>query len=212
MGLEALSAAQLVVATFHPGASPAGHHWEITDQDGAELYRTKRVHSGGAFKRAAWKAVTLTGLDSGNDIHVQLRDGSGETVARISSENARPAAIVTATGPAGETIARCVHERDGLHLDDGITVPIEAGADDIGPWPVLGADGASLGELVGGMPGPSTTPTWSELLIPYAPNQSSDFARTMHLGVRRAMRYALKPAGRPSPAVALLPLLAGLTY
>jgi hypothetical protein len=207
MSLEALTTAEVVVASFHAGTTAGGHHWTIEDQSGTELFRTRRVHTGGVLARAAWKAVTLTGMDAGNDIHVDLLGPDGTAVARLSSENAKPA-VVTATGPAGEEIARSVHDGPALTLGGGAVVDVEGD----GPWPVRGAGGESLGELLGGEPGPSTTATWTELLLPYAPNQSSDFARTMHLGLRRVTRYAFKPEGRPPVESALLPLLAGLTY
>lgn len=213
MSLEALSAQRLVAAVFRPGATAAGHHWTIEDEQGNVLLRTERTHRGGRFARAAWKAVTLTGLDAGNDIHLQLVGADDAVVARFESENATPA-VVSAMDPHGVPIARSVREGDDLTLyspnSDLVIASVHTEGD--GPWSVLDPLGDKVGELLAGEPGPDTTPSWLEPLVPYAPNTSSDFARTMHLGLRRVMRYALLPEGRPPQAVALLPLFAGLSY
>ena len=151
-------------------------------------------------------------MDSGNDIHCELlgRDGA---VARLSSANAKPA-VVTVTDANGLAIGRSVHEGDRLALDDGSGRALaDVVLHEDGAWIVRDGAGADLGELLAGDPGPSTAMSVFEMLTNYAPNMSSDFARTMHLGVRRVMRYALgrSDASAP-PVVGLLPLLAGLSY
>ena len=205
--LDALCAQELLVATFRPGQSPAGHHWTVQDASGTVLARTKRVHSGGRLARTAWKAVTLTGLDAGNDIFVELLGAGDVKLARLESIAAQPA-IVTATGESGAPVGRSVKDGATMRLDGGAVMEAEGD----GPWAVTASGGAHLGELLAGEPGPSTSASWLDILVPVAPTNSGDFARTMHLGLRRVMRYAFKPEGRPTPELALLPLLAGLTY
>lgn len=205
--LDALCGQEMVVALFHAGKTAGGHHWTVEDAQGEVLATTRRVHSGGRLARAAWKAVTLTGMDAGNDIHVELVGTGDAVLARLESANAKPA-TVTVTGPAGEPVVTSTRADGVLTLDSGATMPTEGDS----PWTVTDAAGRPLGELLAGEPGPSTTMSVWEMLIPYAPNMSSDYAKTMHLGLRRVLRYAFRPEGRPDPGLALLPLLAGLTY
>jgi hypothetical protein len=195
-----------IVATFHAGRTAGGHHWTLA-AGGEELARTRRVHSGGRLKQAAWKAVTLTGMDAGNDIHAELVSADGAVLARLESANAAPP-VVTATGPGGEPVVSATRDGDRLLLDGGVVLHAEGES----PWPVTGPGGERLGELLAGAPGPKTEQTWSEMLLGYEISAAGDFARTMHLGLRRVTNYALRTEARPTPALALLPLLAGLTY
>jgi len=213
--LDALSTEIAVPVTFHAGLTAGGHHWDVHGPDGAVLARTRRVHQGGGAKRALFSTVTLLGLDAGNDIHVELVGANDTVLLRASSINEAPA-TVTVTDPSGATLCRATNAGGTLTIADAggqalATVP----HDGDGPWPVLGPDGTPLGELVAGQPGPGTTQSVREMLAPIAPTDSSDVARTMHLGLRRVLSYTLVRAEtetRLPLGVALAPLLAGLTY
>jgi len=196
--LDELAAAGILQARFHAGASPSAHHWTLEDAGGQELARTRRVHSGGMLQRAVWKTVTLTGLDSGNDIHVELVGADDAVLARASSFNAQPRTVAV-TDAAGLSLARTTNADGKITLESGdpgrVLATVEH-SDGDEPWPVIDPDGAQIAELLVGDPA------------------SSDTARTVHLGLRRVVRYTLAPAGDADVpvGVALLPLLAGLTY
>jgi len=216
--LEELGAARAIVAVFHAGQTALGHRWSVADAAGNELIRTRRTHHGGLVKRALWKSVTLTGLDSGNDLYVDLLDSSDAVVARASSLNQKPP-TVTVADPRNRPFGRLRRDGAQLVLESGDSPSTVASitADGDGPWPVTGPGGERYGELLAGDPGPSTSPSWLELLGVEPMSRSSDFARTMHLGIRRVLRYTLlrSESDAPPPApviVALLPLLAGLSY
>lgn len=202
-------------AEFCAGTTPLGHRWELRRFDGSLLARTARVHRGGAVAQRLWKVVVLTGMDAGNDIHVELRGARGAVLARISSINEKPAPV-TVSDPDGRRIAKSVHHKDALTVydaDDRMTVRIACQGD--GPWPVNGAQGAVIGQLVGGEPGPSVSPQLSELLLsPQTALNSAAYNNSQHLGLRRVTRYTFiaENGGPPPMPVVLLPLLAGLTY
>ncbi|PJE15468.1 MAG: hypothetical protein CK428_05040 [Mycobacterium sp.] len=200
---------------FCGGTTPLGHRWELRRFDGSLLARTARVHRGGAVAQRLWKLVVLTGMDAGNDIHVELRGARGAVLARISSINEKPAPV-TVSNPDGRLIAKSVHHKDDLTVygaDDCIVARLACQGD--GPWPVNDAKGAVIGQLVGGEPGPSVSPQLSELLVsPQTALNSAAYNNSQHLGLRRVTQYRFITATEgPAPMpVALLPLLAGLTY
>ncbi|MCV7258727.1 hypothetical protein [Mycobacterium shimoidei] len=201
-----------ISAVFHAGASPLGHHWEIIDGNDAVLAASRRVHHGGKLAQKFWKLSTLTGMGVGDNIHIDLIGADGP-LARATSINDKPA-IVTVTDPAGVRVARSERRGDTLTVygpNDERIAEITCGGE--GPWPVRDGDGATLGELLAGEPGPSRAVGVSVLVDPQFALNTAAYARSMHLGLRRARRYAYNPATKPQPlALALLPLLCALTY
>jgi hypothetical protein len=111
---------------------------------------------------------------------------------------------------------RSTRQGDRLELvrpaSSSVVAAVEATGD--GPWRVVDSAGAVLGELVAGRLGPSTQASWWEILDDL-PTAAADNARTMHLGLRRVLQYSFARAEsgvRLDAAIALLPLVAGLTY
>jgi hypothetical protein len=205
-----------IAATFKAGATPLGHHWEIHSHTGALLARTTRIHNGGKLAQLFWKAWTVTGMGAGDDIHVELVGADGHVLARATSVNDNPA-IVTMTDPAGTQVARSVRERKDVALHGHDDQPLaQLHCDGDGPWPVHSTAGDVLGQLLAGEPGPSVAPKlWEWAAYPDLALNSMTYSQSMHLGLRRVKQYAFEPAGQSAPlpaALALLPLLTGLTY
>ncbi len=200
-------------AVFHPGATPAGHFWEVRSDAGDPLAHSARIHHGGKVAQAFWKWWTVTGMGVGDDIHIELRGADEASLAHITSLNDKPA-VVTVTDPTGARVARSQRTQDVLTLygcDDAPLAEVTCAGDC--PWPVLDTAGTELGELVAGEPGPSTALSKWVWLDPQYALDTATYARSMHLGLRRVKRYAYLPTTRPQPAsLALLPLLCGLTY
>lgn len=210
-------------AVFIAGATPLGHRWELRGTDGALLALTVRVHSGGKAAQQWWKLVTLTGMDVGNDIHVELRGAGDEVLARISSINDKPAPV-TVSDPDRRQIAKSVRTKDRKKDRDKDRVTVYGSDDTVlahvvcegdGPWQVRDGAGAVVGQLVGGEPGPSLRPEMLQsLFFPREAANSAAYKQSQHLGLRRVTQYTFLSATEktPSLALALLPLLAGLTY
>jgi hypothetical protein len=205
-----------IATNFNAGATPLGHHWDIRSHTGALLARTDRVHKGGKLAQAFWKAWTVTGMGVGDDIHVELVGAQRRVLARATSVNDNPA-IVTVTDPAGKQVARSVRERKSVTVygdDDQPLAEMQCEGD--GPWPVRTAAGDVLGELLAGEPGPSVSPKlWEWAVFPDVALNSAAYSQSMHLGLRRVRHYAFEPFGQSAPLaapLALLPILAGLTY
>lgn len=202
-------------AVFCAGASPLGHRWELRGTDNVLLARTARVHSGGKAAQKFWKLVTLTGMDVGNDIHVEVRGAGGAVLGRISSINEKPAPV-TLSDPDRRQIAKTVRKKDDVTVfgsDDSVLAHLVCDGD--GPWPVLDRAAVVVGRLVGGEPGPSLRPELLEsLLFPREAINSAAYKQSQHLGLRRVTRYTFLPTTGKTPSLplALLPLMAGLTY
>jgi hypothetical protein len=201
------------MARFHAGGTALGHHWQLVATDGRLLARTVRVHSGGKAAQTFWKFLTLTGLDANNDIHVELRGADDSVLVRLSSIYDKPA-IVTVANPEGSQLAKATREKFDFTLTGPADEPLaELTCDGDGPWPVRNPAGPLIGELLAGQPGPSLSPPLWHWIDPQLALNTATYARTMHLGLRRVTQYAFAPtAGTETPAVALLPLLCGLTY
>jgi hypothetical protein len=205
-----------IATTFKAGATPLGHHWDIHSHTGALLAQTARVHNGGKLAQAFWKTWTVTGMGVGDDIHVELVGAEGQVLGKATSVNDKPA-IVTVTDPAGAQVARTIRERKSIALhgpDDQPLAQLECDGD--GPWPVRTAAGHLLGELLAGEAGPSMSPAmWEWVAFPDVALNSAAYEKSMHLGLRRVRQYAFEPASQSGPLLtplALLPILAGLTY
>lgn len=209
--LDDFAACGGVTAVFNAGSTALGHHWKLFGQNGSELAHTDRVHSGGKVARVWWKAVTLTGMDVNNDIHVELVGADGTALARASSTYTEPTVTVSdATGrPWGRTRRNdkvvTVYGPD----DDALS---EFTCDGDSPWPVRSPAGDVLGEVLAGVPGPSLSPDLWMWLDPQGALNDQAYNQTMHLGLRRVMQYSFAPARRVQPVLALLPLLCGLSY
>ena len=209
--LDDVNGATTVV--FHPGATPAGHFWEVRCQTGDPLARSTRIHRGGKFAQVFWKWWTVTGMGVGDDIHIELLGVDDVVLGCITSLNDKPA-VVTVTDPAGTRVARSQRRRDVLTVYGSDDAPLaELTCEGDGPWPVRDTAGTELGELLAGEPGPSTALSkWVWVDPQYALNTAT-YARSMHLGLRRVKRYSYLPTTRPQPStLGLLPLLCGLTY
>jgi hypothetical protein len=214
-----------IAAVFRAGLTGGEHRWELRSAAGDLLAVTARVHTGGRGARAFWKLLTLTGMDAGNDIHVELRGAQGRVLARITSANDAPATVtvlddagaLVATSRRDKTLLLKVKHPDTfvvMDADDHIVASVDCEADQ--PWPVVDGDGALVGELVAGKPGPTLSPSWSDWIDPTWALSVATYANAQHLGIAGAQQYtavvhAEAPEGR-SVATALLPLIAGLSY
>lgn len=214
-----------IAALFCAGLTGDGHHWELRSAAGELLAVTARVHKGGRGARAFRKVLTLTGMDAGNDIHAELRGAQGCVLARISSTNAAPA-IVTVLDDAGAPVARSIRDKTLLlrvkhpdkfvvvDADEQRTCSVDCEGDP--PWPVLDGNGAVIGELLAGTPGPTLSPTWTDWLDPKWGLSVATYAHGQHLGIADSQQYTAVahggPSDRQSTVLALLPLLAGLSY
>jgi hypothetical protein len=212
--LDDISRGGGITATFHPGSTALGHHWQLAAQDDTLLAHTARVHSGGKPAQMIWKFLSVTGLDANNDIHVELIGADNVPLVRASSSYSKE--TVTVLDPAGLPVARSKREKKKLSIYGADDAPVaELNCEGDGPWPVQSPAGEVLGELLAGEPGPSLSPELWHWVDPQWALNTATYARTMHLGLRRVKRYSLAPnsSGQALPAaVTLLPLLAGLTY
>jgi hypothetical protein len=220
--LEDLSRYGEIAAVFLAGASGNDHRWELRSSAGELLALTKRVHSGGRFAKTYWKLVSATGMDAGNDIHMELRGADDRVLASISSTNDAPA-VVTVTDGTGRLVARSTREKTLLlkvkhpdilvvhDADDRVCAQIEC--EDDSPWQIRDEADGILGELLAGEPGPSLAPRWYTWVDPKWAMSDATYDRGQHLGIRRVTQYSAALNGASLPlAVTLLPLIAGLTY
>jgi hypothetical protein len=201
-----------ITAVFQAGATALSHHWQLYDRDGSTLARTARVHNGGKAAQVFWKALSVTGLDANNDIHVELLGAEERPLARASSTYSNE--TVAVVDPAGQQVARSKRDKKTLVVcgsDDSALFEMVCDGD--GPWPVRDSAGTVIGELLAGEPGPSLSPALWQWVDPQFALNTATYARTMHLGLRRVKQYSFAPSVHPlPPALALLPLLCGLSY
>mgnify|MGYP006053480523 FL=1 len=226
--LDELASYEGVTAVFRAGANADSHHWELRSSAGDPLALAARVHRGGRAAKAMRKVLAVTGMDAGNDVHAELRGAEGRVLARISSLNAAPA-TVTVDDSGGQRIARSVREKTLLlRVQHPDAIAVHAAHDEVvarlpcedeGPWAVHDGAGTVVGELLAGKPGPSLAPHWSLWMEPKWALSSATYAASQHLGIRRVTQYTFLPHVRPGGSretlplgLALLPLLAGLTY
>jgi hypothetical protein len=212
-------------ALFVAGVTAGKHHWELRAATGELLAVTARVHNGGRVAQAYWKLVTLTGMEAGNDIHVELRGADDRVLARITAANDAPA-TVTITDENGVRIAHSVREKTLLlRVKEPDAIAVHGSGDDVvarmdidgdGPWTVHDGSGAALGELFGRR----ARPVAGAALV--AVDRAEVGAVGRGLQQQPAARYPasdpvhLQP-GRRIPCagigpLALLPLITGLTY
>lgn len=221
--LSDLSGSGDTAAVFRAGSSSNEHRWELSSAADELLAVTRRVHRGGRAAQALWRVVSATGMDAGNDIHLDLIGAQNCVLARISSTNDAPA-VVTVIDDLGQQVARSVRQKTALlrvkrpdamtvhDADDRVCALI--GCEDDGPWKLQDEGGEDLGELLAGKPGPSLSPRWYTWVDPKWALSDATYSRSQHLGLRRVTQYHAAFAGDPPRplALTLLPLLAGLTY
>lgn len=211
--LDEFAGAGGVTAAFSAGGTGLGHHWQLFSPSGELLARTARVHSGGKAAQVFWKFLSVTALDAGNDIHVELRGADDAVLARASSINDKPG-IVTVSDPSGEQVVRSSRKKDSLRVyghDDQMLAEIACDGD--GPWQVQEVEGNVVGDLIAGEPGLSTSQGLTQwVLAPQLALSSAAYAKGQHLGLRRVAQYSFAPTPSAPSALALLPLLCGLTY
>lgn len=207
-------------AIFRPGHTPLGHHWDLVDPaaDDAPLGRTKRV-----YRNTLLRTVTLTGLDSGNDIRADVLDGDIRVAQVFSAWRTK-------------TKSRTVELRDGqdtllgtsAHDPEARTLLLrDAGGSEVGrlvhegddPWPVVDAAGSRVGVVTRERLELTSYDLVEDLLLDSGQNERTrDFERTFHLGIAQSQRYevALDPAAaiaEPLRTLAgALPLLAAHSY
>ncbi len=214
-----------IAALFRAGLTGGAHHWELRSAEGELLAVTARVHKGGRVAQGFRKLLSLTAMDSGNDIHVELRGAQGHVLARISSENAAPA-IVTVFDETGSLVAKSIREKTLLlrvkHPDKFVVVDAEdqvvcsVDCENDPPWQVLDGAGVLIGELVSGKPGPTLSPDWADWINPTWGLSVAAYAQGQHLGIARSQQYTAVASDshtdRHALVLALLPLIAGLGY
>lgn len=221
--LDDISRCGEISAAFVAGLTTNDHRWELRTSGGDVLAVTRRVHSGGRMAQRMWKLVSATGMDAGNDIHVELLGADGRLLAKISSSNDAPAEV-TVTGVTGGQLARSARPKTALlrvkhpdkltvhDADDRVCAEIDCEADS--PWQLRNKAGEAVGELLAGAPGPSLSPRWYTWVDPQWAMSEATYNRGLHLGIRRVTQYSAV-FGDDSPrslALTLVPLLAGLAY
>lgn len=202
-------------ATFRAGLSGQTHQWTMRSPTGDVLAHTVRVHRGGRIRRALWTLWNMANMHVGDDIHVELRGADGTVLAKVSSDNDTPA-VVTVRDDGGAQVAKMVRDKTTVTVfgrDDRALATMDCDGD--GPWQAVDADGRAVGELLAGKPDPSRKPGLAEwaLFTDVALDRAAH-QKGQHLGIRRVVRYSYAPLdnGAVPAALALLPLLAGLTY
>ncbi len=211
-----------LTATFKPGNSALGHHWNLFDADENPVGRTKREYGGGVAKRGMWRMVTATGMDSGQDIKAQVLDGDGKAIAHVFSRNEKQDPRVEVSDGDRRPIGS-VHNVDGeeLRYDDATgqviaRVPLVVGAE---AWQLEAADGTPLGVLSRVKAVRAKGPS----LLDYATglntvtDNAQDFQRTMHLGFAFSNTYGVALAELPPPGTlrtlaVLTPVIAAYAY
>lgn len=216
--LSDLCRADGTTATFHAGLSGQTHHWIVRSPTGVVLAQTARVHRGGAIRQSLWKLWNMANMHVGDDIHVELRGADGVVLAKASSDNDEPA-IVTIVDESGAPLARSVRDKKTFTVfsggggDDRLIGVLDTDGDD--PWKVTDAGGQVVGELLAGEPDPSRKPGLAQwaLFTDLALNTVAH-QQGQHLGIRKVVRYSYAPleSSLTPTGLALLPLLAGLTY
>lgn len=157
----------------------------------------------------------MTNMHVGDDIHVELRGADGMVLATASSANATPA-TVTVFDESGVQLARSVRDEKAVTVfgrENQLIAILDADGGE--PWHVADADGRIVGELLAGEPNPARKPGLAQwMLFTDLALNTAAHQRDQHLGIQKVMRYSYAPLGTApvSVALALLPLLAGLTY
>jgi hypothetical protein len=168
---------------FRAGLTAQSHQWDIGAQSGSLLAYTVRVHRGGKF------AAATTG---------------------------NWPAVVTVTDTTGRQVVRSKRKKDTVTVYDREDQPIATlQRDGDGPWPLRTEAGEVLGEVLAGKPGRTSPALWEWAVWPDFALDSAAYNKNMHLGLRRVVQYSFTPTERGGPnavALALLPLVCGLTY
>jgi hypothetical protein len=159
-----------------------------------------------------WKAVTYTGMDAKNDIHVELIGADDTALARASSSYMKE--TVTVSDPTGRLVGHTKRDKKVVTVYGPDEVALaEFTCDGKAPWPVRGPSADDIGEVLAGQPGPSlSAPLWQWALDTQWALNTTTYRQAMHLGLRRVTRYSFTPTRPVVPILALLPLLCGLSY
>lgn len=207
-------------ATFKPGTTALGHHWELVDPeaDDAPLGRTRRV-----YKNTLFRTITVTGMDSGNDIRADVFDGDERVAQVFSAWRTKPGTRTVELRRADDTLLGTSandHKAHRLAL-------LDSGGSEVGrlfyegedPWPVLDAAGTKIGAVVRQPFAYTEYSLLEDAVLGWAPGEHArDFQRTFHLGIGASMRYevVLDPAAAPAEPLrtlaSALPLLAAHSY
>jgi DNA-binding beta-propeller fold protein YncE len=212
--LDHLASGGGTTAVFRAGLTAQSHQWDIKAQSGSLLAYTVRVHRGGKFAQAFWKFWNVIGMGAGDDIHVELFGAEGILLARATTGNWP--AIVTVTDATGRQVVRSKRKKDTVTVygrDDQLVATLQREGDS--PWPLRTEAGDVLGEILAGKPGPESPALWEWAVWPDFALDSAAYNKNMHLGLRRVMQYSFAPTGYAGPdavALAMLPLVCGLTY
>jgi hypothetical protein len=220
---SALLANTALTAEFDAGTTALGHNWNLLDGDGNVVGKTRRAYSGGIVGRALWRSVTVTGMDSGNDIKCEVLDADDSVVAKLFSRVQKDGRWVEVSGAGDEAIGTVRRDKEaGFSYEDAsgteiARVPVlDVKADG---WELLDASGTRIGALTREpakrVDGPSLT-DYALGLNTYTDN-ARDFQATMHLGFAFSNTYGITlaelPAAEPLRTLAVLtPVIAGYSY
>lgn len=209
-----------LAATFQPGKSAVGHHWDLVDPDAADavLGRSKRV-----YKSLLSRTITATGLDQGRDLRADVFDGK-DKVAQVVSEWTREPRTwtVTLTDSGGRLVGTTDHDRetDRLRLLDPAGTELgHVALTEAEPWEVLDAAGGRVAVLTSQAFAFTPYSLIDDLVFDHGGNElARDFQATFHLGVRGCKRYEVIVEPQAVIAeplrtlVVLLPVLAAYSY
>ncbi len=201
-------------AVFRAGLTAQSHRWDIKAQSGSLLAHTARYHRGGKFAQAFWKFWNVIGMGAGDDIHVELVGAEGVQLGRATTGNWP--AVVTVTDAAGQQVVRSKRKKDTFTVYDRDDQPIAVlQRDGDGPWPLRTEAGDVIGEVARGQAG-------AEVARPVgvggvarrrARLRGIQQEHASRASARRAVLvHARRARWSHAVALALLPLLCGLTY
>jgi hypothetical protein len=208
---------------FQSGTTANGHHWDLLDDDDEPVGEVRRVHSGGRFKRAMWKSVTLTGMDAGNDIRAAVHDAEGRVVAHLFSHNTRPEYLTEVSDADGTPIGQARRrDNEGFTLEDPdgtVLARLDYTPQQEDPIYLRDAAGEPIAALAR-VPAKHVSPFSVTAMVLDIPDMSaweSDVERTKHRGFAHASVYSVRmealPAVEPLRTLtALSPVIGALSY
>ncbi|MFL5845053.1 MAG: hypothetical protein ACJ762_10200 [Solirubrobacteraceae bacterium] len=211
-------------ADFKSGQTPLGHHWRLSDADGNEAGRTKRLYQGAGGKIGRRLAV-VTGLSTAGTVTIEISDGAGSHVATLRSEGGARTRATLET-PDGTPIGAAHHDAERgvvelLDAADRVVGRILAPAGDeqpATPFPIVDAAGEPIGRLSRD-PQALIGPSVSAMILDLGPNTTNYEAElAKHYGFRHSHTYAVtldppRPLPQPLATLAILaPVFAAYLY